>query len=101
VVTSPGPAFASRVAASLLHHLGLPELIARDLGDYEIIARRLALDTPRLNALTAKLLAKLPASSLLDTPGDARDLEAAYRAMWENWQAGRPPASIDIGRSPG
>jgi protein O-GlcNAc transferase len=101
VVTCPGPAFASRVATSLLHDLGLPELIARDLGDYEIVAQSLALDTPRLNALKAKLTAKLPASSLLDAPGHARDLEAAYRAMWENWQAGRPPATIDVARSPG
>src|SRR5258706_13732784 len=44
VITCPGPTFASRVAASLLGHLGLPELIARDLEHYEIIARSLALD---------------------------------------------------------
>jgi len=35
VVTCLGRTFAGRVAASLLHAVGLPELVARDLGGYE------------------------------------------------------------------
>ncbi len=100
VVTCPGPAFASRVAASLLEHLGLPELIARDLPEYEALARGLALDASRLADLKARLVARMPKSSLLDTPGHARDLEAAYRVMWEAWRRGRPAAAFNVDGSP-
>jgi predicted O-linked N-acetylglucosamine transferase (SPINDLY family) len=42
VLTCPGPTFASRVAGSLLHAVGLPELITGSLADYEALAVRLA-----------------------------------------------------------
>jgi predicted O-linked N-acetylglucosamine transferase (SPINDLY family) len=39
-----GQSFASRVAASLLHAIGLPELITESLDDYEALAIVLAGD---------------------------------------------------------
>ena len=45
VLTLPGSkAHSSRVAASVILALGLPELVARTIGEYENIAVRLALD---------------------------------------------------------
>jgi hypothetical protein len=38
----------------------------------------------------------LPASSYLDAAGFARDLEIAYRRIWDNWRAGRPPLSFAL-----
>ena len=35
VLTCPGETFATRVAASLLHAVGLPELVCQDAGEYE------------------------------------------------------------------
>ncbi len=42
VVTVLGDAFPGRVAASLLRAVGLPELVANSLPEYEALARRLA-----------------------------------------------------------
>ncbi len=96
VITMPGSAFASRVGASLLHHLGLPELIARSRTEYEAIALNLAQDPAALASLKARLAALLPASSLLQTPSFVADLERLYRRMWQAWQAGQPPASFTL-----
>jgi protein O-GlcNAc transferase len=99
-VTCPGEAFAGRVAASLLTAAGLPELIARDLEDYRAIAVDLASNPAKLLALKARLANQLPASSLLDTPGYTRDLERAYRRMWENWRAGNAPTPFALDPTP-
>ncbi len=96
VITCPGPAFASRVAASLLHHLGLGTLIAATPAEYETIARDLARDPAKLAAIKARLAALLPASSLLDTPSFVKDLERAYGRMWQDWRSGKPPASFTL-----
>jgi predicted O-linked N-acetylglucosamine transferase (SPINDLY family) len=83
VVTCAGTTFASRVAASLLHAVGLDELVAADLDDYVDKAVALAGDATRRAALKAHLEAQRHLSPLFDTPGMARDLEAAYAALWQ------------------
>jgi len=94
VLTCAGEAFASRVAASLLSAVGLPELITHGLAEYEALAVELAINPPRLAQLRNKLLASRPTAPLFDTPRFARHLEAAYAEMHERWLAGRPPDHI-------
>ena len=53
LVTLPGETFVSRVAASLLAAVGLPELITDSLADYEALALKLA-TTPALLAGCAR-----------------------------------------------
>jgi protein O-GlcNAc transferase len=50
VITCPGRQLAQRVAASLLHAAGVPELVVPDLDSYERLAVRLATspDSPRV-----------------------------------------------------
>src|SRR5208282_2272488 len=48
LVTQLGESFAGRVAASLLHAIGLPELVTHSIEDYEALALRLAKDPPLL-----------------------------------------------------
>ncbi len=55
VLTCRGASFAGRVATSLLHAAGLPELAARDLGEYEALALRLATDASLLRSLRHRL----------------------------------------------
>ena len=55
VLTCPGSTFASRVGASLLTAVGLPELIAAGLDDYQRIAVALARDPDALRRLRARL----------------------------------------------
>jgi len=75
VLTRRGGAFAGRVAASLLHNVGLPELITETAEDYEALALALARNPARLKALRDKLAANRATAPLFDTPGLARDLE--------------------------
>lgn len=91
VLTYPGQTFASRVAASLLTAAGLPELIAKNLGDYEKLALRLALDAPLLDDYRQRLRAARAGAALFDTPGYVLNLEALYRRMWHRYTAGLAP----------
>ncbi len=96
VVTMAGRHFASRVSASLLTTQGLEELIARDLEDYHRLARALILDPARRASLRGKVAAAKTTRPLFDTRRFARNLEAAYRAVWSRHKAGLAPAHLDF-----
>jgi predicted O-linked N-acetylglucosamine transferase (SPINDLY family) len=96
VLTCIGHTFAGRVAASLLTAIGLPELITSSLEHYEALARNLAKDGPELTRLKTRLVQNRDTSTLFDTARIARELEAAYREMWERQQRGEPHASFAI-----
>ena len=81
VVTYQGEAFPSRVAASLLHAIGLPELITPSLADYEALVIGLLNDRPRLDALKARLAANRHTHALFDSERFCRNLEAALLSM--------------------
>ncbi len=96
VLTCIGHTFAGRVAASLLTAIGLPELITSSLEHYEALACNLAKDRPELTRLKAKLVKNRDKSTLFDTARITRELEAAYREMWERQQRGEPQASFAV-----
>ncbi len=88
VVTCMGGAFPSRVAGSLLHAAGIPELVTTSLADYEALALQLARDPQRLACLKAQLIATQPTNALCDADGFCRNLEAIYTSMWRQTQLG-------------
>jgi len=96
VLTCLGDTFASRVGASLLHAVGLPELVASDLERYEQRAVELAHQPEVLDELRAKLAAQRATAPLFDTPRFVRHLERAYLAMWERYASGRLPQPIEV-----
>jgi predicted O-linked N-acetylglucosamine transferase (SPINDLY family) len=96
VLTCPGNTFAGRVAAALLHAIGLPELVATSLAEYAELARSLAQGPERLSAIKLKLRRNRYTEPLFDTARFTRDLESAYTTMWERQQAGLPPAGFAI-----
>jgi predicted O-linked N-acetylglucosamine transferase (SPINDLY family) len=98
VLTCPGESFASRMAGSLLSTLGLRELIAGSLEDYEALALRLARDPERLAGLKHALASACETSALFDTDRFRRNLEKAYTTMWRRCQDGAPSASFDVDR---
>jgi predicted O-linked N-acetylglucosamine transferase (SPINDLY family) len=99
VVTLAGRAHVSRVGASLLHQVGLEELVAREPGDYVARAAALALDPGRLRELRAGMRARLRGSALMDAAGFARAVEEAYRAMWQaHLHEGQPAGAGSRGR---
>ncbi len=96
LLTWSGDAFAGRVAASLLTAIGLPELIAPTLPDYERIALGLARDPQQLRALRDRLAANRTTHPLFRTQAYTRRLERAYEAIWARHLAGEPPAHIAV-----
>jgi predicted O-linked N-acetylglucosamine transferase (SPINDLY family) len=97
VVTMLGPTFAARVAGSLLHAVGMPELIAETVGSYEALALRLARSPAALDAARTKLAGNRDTHPLFDTTRFTRNLEAAYFHMWDRTQRGEPPMTFFVG----
>jgi protein O-GlcNAc transferase len=100
VLTCMGEAFASRVAASLLRAIDLPELVTTTAAAYEAFAVELAQDTKRYRELRKKLERNRLTTPLFDAPGFTRQLEAAYNAMYERYRTGLVPDHIHIARLP-
>jgi protein O-GlcNAc transferase len=96
VLTCLGSTFPGRVAASLLQAIGIPELIARSLEDYEAMAMRLAQERDLLAFFKAKLAQNRETYPLFDSKRFARHIEAAYITMWERQQRGELPARFVV-----
>jgi protein O-GlcNAc transferase len=96
VLTCAGSTFAGRVAGSLLQAVGLPELIAPSLSDYEALAIRLAQEEDHLARVRNTLAANLATHALFDADRFRRNIEAAYLEMHRRQQAGEPPADFDV-----
>ena len=94
VLTAPGPNFASRVGASLLTAVGLPELICPSRQAYVAMAVELALDPARMGALRQKLAQNRLKSPLFDIDSFRREIEAAFREMNARQKRGERPASF-------
>jgi predicted O-linked N-acetylglucosamine transferase (SPINDLY family) len=96
LLTCMGGTFAGRVAASLLHAAGLPELVAETLDDYAARALELARTPGELIGIRARLARNRTACPLFDTERFRRHIESAYITMWERCQCGEPPASFAV-----
>jgi len=96
LLTCLGKSFAGRVAASLLHALDLPELIADSLDNYERMAIELAVNPEKLATIKNKLDRKRLGAPLFDGKLFAEHIEKAYRKMFDRHRAGLPPDMIDV-----
>jgi predicted O-linked N-acetylglucosamine transferase (SPINDLY family) len=82
VITLAGVSHVGRVGVSQMSNLGLQELIANDTNDYVAKAAALANDVPRLATLRGGLRERVRSSPLMDAPRFTKNIEAAYRNMW-------------------
>lgn len=96
LLTMTGEIFASRVAASALHAVGLPELITSTPSDYEEKAVKLASDPAVLFEMKKHLQKNRLASPLFDIVTYTRNLEKAFIAMDAGYKMGRQPEHIKI-----
>jgi protein O-GlcNAc transferase len=96
LLTCAGATFASRVAGSLLHAVGLEELVTHSLEQYEALALKLARDPPLLASVRQKLARQRLTCPLFDTQRLTRHLETAYITLWERAQRGDLPESLSI-----
>ena len=94
VVTVTGTTFAQRVAGSLMHAVGVDELVAPNVAAYVDTVVALARDPARRAALRERLAAARGTSTLFDGARFARDIEALYRRMWSRAVTGQPPEHL-------
>jgi len=95
-VSVAGDRLAARVAASLLHAAGVPELAVNGVDAYVALASRLASDSAARGAYRERLVAARATAPLFSANATVRALEAAYDAMWARHAAGLTPAAIDL-----
>jgi protein O-GlcNAc transferase len=93
LITQTGNSFAGRVATSLLHAAGLPELVTSNEKEFEALAIALARDPARLAAIRQRL-ASVSTTPLFDTKAYCRHLEAAYLGMME--KRGEAPGGFSL-----
>jgi predicted O-linked N-acetylglucosamine transferase (SPINDLY family) len=96
VLTRMGESFTSRVAASLLNAVNLPELITTSQEEYEALAIELATNPKKYKSLKDKLINNLPKAPLYDTPLFTRHIESAYKTMYERHREGLKPENIYV-----
>jgi predicted O-linked N-acetylglucosamine transferase (SPINDLY family) len=96
VLTCGGDCYVGRMAGSLLHAIGLPELATASPAEYEARALELARHPARLKELRRRLADNRTRLPLFDMARYTRGIEAAYTGMWERWHAGEPPAAFRI-----
>ena len=81
IVTLSGRSYISRMAGSLLTHVGLPELVTETLADYERLAIQLGRQPQRVASYKRYLAEHGRDSSLFDVPGFVRDLEQVLERL--------------------
>jgi predicted O-linked N-acetylglucosamine transferase (SPINDLY family) len=94
VLTCTGQSFASRVAASLLEAIGLPEMITHHAHDYEQKAIEIARNLPLLEQIKSKLASNRLSTPLFNTQLFTQHIEAAYSEMFQRYQNLLPPQHI-------
>jgi len=85
VLTCMGNTFASRVAASLLNSVQLPELITSSMQEYELKALNFAQNPTKIMQIKQKLKAESSKSTLFDAAQFAKDIEQQYLNIWLNF----------------
>jgi protein O-GlcNAc transferase len=89
ILTCMGETFASRVAASLLNSIEMPELIAESLADYTQKAIDFGLqfnaEPEKLTALKQKLAAQTKSGTLFDSMRFIQQLQQQYCKIWQSY----------------
>lgn len=85
VITLYGKSHAGRLCASILHQLGLSQLVAKTPNEYVSVAINLAANIDKLEILRSSLRQTMASSPLCDGKTFTKALEKSYHHMWEQW----------------
>jgi predicted O-linked N-acetylglucosamine transferase (SPINDLY family) len=96
VLTLIGNSFQSRIGASLLYSVGISELIAKNLKEYEDLAVELATNKEKIFSIKEKLKNNVMKESQLNAKLFTQNLEKAYAEMFNNYSKGILPQDIII-----
>jgi predicted O-linked N-acetylglucosamine transferase (SPINDLY family) len=96
VLTVAGDTPSSRLGATLLKGIDMPELVVGSLEDYVEKAVAFANAPETLAAARVKLERNRETTALFDFQRYVQDLERAYEAIWQRHRDGAAPAMIDL-----
>ena len=96
IISLAGQSFASRVGASLLTAVGLPELIVHSENEFLELASKLGRDPQSLKLLKDKLTENLQSTPLFNTRLFAKHLETSYQEMHRRHSNDLPPSDIHV-----
>ncbi|HEY1684231.1 MAG TPA: hypothetical protein VGG19_05685, partial [Tepidisphaeraceae bacterium] len=85
VITLAGKTAVARAGCSILSQINLQELIAENAEEYINKAASVAAHKNALKELRVSLRERMQHSPLMDANAFARDVEHAYREMWNRW----------------
>jgi predicted O-linked N-acetylglucosamine transferase (SPINDLY family) len=85
VVSLAGEHHFSRVGLSILSCVGLEFFAASTADEYVAKVSTLALKPDALAKIRSSMRARIASSPLCDIKLFTRNLEQAYRTMWQNW----------------
>ena len=94
VLTMVGNSYSARMATSLLHSVGLNELITNSKKDYEDLALELSTNTKKLNAIKKKLIENLSNKPLFNTNLYTKNFEDGLEQVFNNYIAGNMPKNV-------
>ena len=81
LLTLSGRTYISRMAGSLLTHVGLPDLICEDMAGYERKAVQLGRNPRMVQTYRRYLAEHRMGSDLFDMPTFVKDLEQALKSL--------------------
>jgi predicted O-linked N-acetylglucosamine transferase (SPINDLY family) len=99
VLTLRGNSFASRMAASVISAINLPELITDTREEYESLAIELATNAKKFKVIKDKLKENLLTAPLYDTAKFTENLESVYKVMYQRYHDGLEPDHIYLDNS--
>ncbi len=96
VLSKRGATPSSRLGATLLHAIGLDDMVVETREEYVERAVALATDDDARTAMRKRLTVNVQTHPLFDFAHYVGDLERAYKAIWARHQNGQAPALIDL-----
>ncbi|GIQ85974.1 hypothetical protein KIPB_007738, partial [Kipferlia bialata] len=96
VVTYPGNKMPSRVAASMLHAVGLDELVAKDYREYVSLAVRMATDQTYYTDVRSRLIASRHSAPLWDRHQWCAHMDRALMCAARHWTLGGSPMTFTV-----
>jgi protein O-GlcNAc transferase len=91
-----GDRFSNRISNTMLHWMGLGDMVVDDVDAYVARAIHLAHHPDELAALRERLQANRETTPLFQVGRFARHLEHLYEAMWQRYCRGEKPQAISI-----
>lgn len=98
VLTKKGQSYPARMASSLLHSIGLPELITNSTVAYEKLAIELATNPNKLKYIKLKLKENRLQKALFNTEIFTRNFEKGLEMVYQNYVEGNNPTNIYVGK---